>query len=78
MITLKDAQHNLKHRIPFNAGNLTAIDNAGSYEVYSYQTVIAWCPSFGATAEDSTVTDTKYSVTTSKHANIVRRAWGLL
>lgn len=79
MITLKEAQLALARRESFDAGNLWARDNFGSYEVYSYALLIATSPTIPyASAEHSQVLDQAYgrSVTTSKHANIVKKAWG--
>lgn len=75
MITLKEAQEALKARQPFNAGNLTARDNWGCYEVSSYGVVIAYYSPFVdyKIAQDAY----KWSKTTSKHANIVKKAWGI-
>jgi hypothetical protein len=81
MLTLKEAQEALSNRQPFNAGNLSARDNGGSYEVFSYLALIAHSPSFVylGIEEDSKITPNAYnhSQTTSKHANIVKKAWGL-
>lgn len=81
MITLKEAQEALQARKPFNAGNLSARDNGGSYEVFSYFALIAHSPSFvylGIEA-DSVISPNAYnhSQTTSKHANLVKKAWGI-
>lgn len=85
MITLKEASQELATRQPFNAGNLTAtiergLDENGLeipvYVVRSYGTAIAdSSPFFG----NFKVYPSAYhhSQTTSKHANIVARAWGL-
>lgn len=47
--------------------------NTGVYEVFSYSTLIATANGLDAINLDSR----KYSVTTSKHQNIIRRAWGV-
>jgi hypothetical protein len=80
MLTLNDAKHELGKRRSFNAGNLTAVDNFGSYEVYSYGVLIAHSPSFVSNISKGVVLESAYthSQTTSKHANIVKRAWGLI
>lgn len=79
MITLKDAIHNLENNIPFNAGNLTANIEDGDallYVVRSYGVAIADRPLF---INNAGIYPDAYShsKTTSKHANIVKRAWGL-
>jgi len=70
-------------RLDGQAWNLLRDDNPG-YVVYSYSTPIAWFVSsrpFGSQWSDSmatkaywTVPDRRYSVTTSRHQNIVRSA----
>jgi hypothetical protein len=48
------------------------IDGKLHYVVYSYQTLIAmYYDGKGA------VIDTKYSTTTSRHQNVIRKAWGI-
>lgn len=78
--------HAIADRKPFNAGNLTGgdfhstgimpsdlarsvRDDAPDYVVYSYSTPIAWHGSRGWI-----VPARKYSVTTSNHQGVVRRA----
>ena len=78
-LTLKDAEYNLSIRHPFNAGNLTgAIEDGDAllYVVRSYGVAIADCPVF---IDNPGVYPSAYqhSKTTSKHANIVKRAWNL-
>lgn len=81
MISLQDAKYNLKIRSSFNAGNLTANVESGEkngeevpvYVVRSYGVAIAKCSPFANV--DVWITDTKYSQTTSKHTNLVKKAW---
>jgi hypothetical protein len=79
MKTLKEATNAIAHYETFNAGNLT-----GAYERYdawscgyvvrSYGVLIA--ESYGRVS--ALATDAyNYSQTTSKHANLVKKAWGL-
>jgi len=83
MITLEDAIYNLEIRHPFNAGNLTASVEAGDkdgelvpvYTVRSYGVAIAKGSPFANV--DVWVTDEKFSQTTTKHINLVKRAWGV-
>jgi major membrane immunogen (membrane-anchored lipoprotein) len=75
MITLEQAEEQLAFRQAFNAGNLNAFwavlaDGEMVYCVYSYQTKVAQVDGEGAWVDN-----TKYSQTTSKHQNIIRRAW---
>jgi hypothetical protein len=78
MTTLKQAEHALANREPFTAGNLSARISGGVYEVFSYFTLIGastpYSPSDFAEVMPSAY---EHSVTTSKHANIVKRAWGI-
>lgn len=78
-MNLKEAENAIATRTPFTAGNLSgAIDdrNALLYVVRSYGVAIADIPLF---VDNGGVYPSAYShsKTTSKHANIVKRAWGL-
>jgi len=67
----------LKTLTPFRGNSMTGVfDEWGSFKVYSYSTQIAQAfpTSSGISRKMSTE---KYSVTTSRHQNIIRRAWGL-
>ena len=80
MIAIKETQLLLQMRIPFNGGNFTANFEVGSeggeYVVRSYGVEVArWLPMFGG---ECWVTDKKYSQTTSRHTNLVKKAWGLV
>lgn len=58
---------------PFTHGSCHAyVDNDGQYRVISYTTLVA-------TAKDENfwLSETKFSVTTSRLQNIIRKAWGL-
>lgn len=61
-------------RTPFKGNSCHAIlTEDDRYLVYSYSTLIAeWQPD-----GERIVSDRKYSVTTSRQQNIIRRAWGL-
>lgn len=81
MTTLKQAEALLAERQPFNTGTLTAsIEDNAEYDVVyvvrSYGVAIADCPAF---IDNPGVYPSAYnhSQTTSKHANIVKRAWGI-
>ena len=56
----------------FQGSNLRAEWNNGVYEVYSYRTLMA---SFDPRNGDQFINPNKYSVTTSKHMNYVRRGF---
>jgi hypothetical protein len=75
MLTLKQAQQAIARREPFNAGNLTAEKNDLLYVVKSYGVIIAEDRHYNAYVFESAY---KHSQTTSKHANIIKRAWGLI
>lgn len=72
--TLNQASELLEQREPFTTGTLSArYDTAGNYLVFSYDQMIAGWHNSGRTDLNSNY----YSKTTSKHLNIVKRAWGL-
>jgi len=76
MITLKEAEKALSQLNAFNAGNLSARWESngtmiGTFTVYSYSTPIATLDP----NRSVWFTDKRYSVTTSKHLNIVKKAW---
>jgi hypothetical protein len=78
-MTLKEAEIAISTCTPFNAGNLSGAIEDGEalvYVVRSYGVAIADIPLF---IRNGGVYPTAYShsKTTSKHANIVKRAWGL-
>jgi hypothetical protein len=78
-MTLADATAHLATLTPFNAGNLTATIEDGdalTYVVRSYGVAIADAPLF---IDNKGVYPSAYthSKTTSKHANLVKKAWSL-
>ena len=78
MATLKQASELLADRQPFTAGNLSARVSGGVYEVFSYFTLIAVSTPYSpADLAELMPTAYNHSKTTSKHANIIKRAWGL-
>ena len=79
-ITLKQAEERIANRAPFWTDTLT-----GAWERYDNDTEGYVVRSYGVLIAESynryngLATDAyNYSVTTSKHANIVKRAWGLV
>lgn len=78
MQSYKVIEQKLKELAPFKGNSLTGeVDLYGALRVWSYQTHIgtAW-PIEGGIAV--TVFDQrKYSTTTSRHQNLIRRAWGI-
>jgi len=79
MITIKQAEQAITMMKPFNAGNLRGEWYEGYerpfYAVYSYAEKIA--EQEGDSPEHRWLTEEKFSQTTSKHLNIVKRAWGI-
>lgn len=74
MDNYSDIAHKLANYQPIRGNSLTAYwDNAGNYQVLSYQTLIATSRRDGVNWLDAR----KYSVTTSRHQNLIRNAWGL-
>jgi len=73
--TLKQAEQLLATQQPFTTGTLSAkYDSAGNYCVFSYDTLIAGITKNGGIE----LNEKKYSVTTSKHLNIIKRAWEVM
>jgi len=64
----------LANREPFNGNSLRAYWSGSDYRVVSYSTMIA---AYLADESKTYFNDTKYSVTTSRHQNLIRRAWGI-
>jgi hypothetical protein len=77
MDTMRTIERKLRHLEQFSGANLRSdvlsIDGELHYVVYSYRTLIAMYGPIGSGA----VIDTKYSPTTTRHQNLIRRAWGL-
>jgi hypothetical protein len=57
----------------FRGNSLNAFYFGGVYKVYSYTTLIAEVGNMG----NKLVSENKYSVTTSRHQNLIKKAWGL-
>lgn len=73
--TLDEAKTLLAERAPFTTGTLSArYGDNGNYLVYSYNALIAWSGDTTSLIYDNAY---NHSKTTSKHANIVAKAWGL-
>ncbi len=59
---------------PYKHGSSYAyVDQYGNYQIVSYSTLIATAHTDGKTYLDTS----KYSMTTSRLQNIIKRAWGL-
>jgi hypothetical protein len=79
-MTLKQAEQAIANRKGFVSGNLKGIYLAPhTYAVYSYDEEIAVSAQFtdGSWVDGVSKFAYIWSKTTSKHANIVKRAWGL-
>jgi hypothetical protein len=59
---------------PFKHGSHHANSDGETYEIYSYSTRIA---TYDYATGVITFNERKYSMTTSRLQNIIRRAWGL-
>lgn len=71
--TLEQAEQHLAQDLGFNTGTLQAwVTEGNRYEVRSYAELIAW-----RKGSEVWVTDKKFSQTTSRHTNLVKRAWGI-
>lgn len=72
MPNYKQVEQLLKERKPFkHTDSMHAEIDGDTYKIYSYRTLIA---SYNFETEKWWIDDTRYSVTTSKQQNIVRRA----
>ena len=83
MDNYKTIETKLANREPFNGNSLRAIAEETwgnfTYKVYSYNTLIASKSWDGAEGEWHTwVSPDKYSQTTSRQQNLIRRAWELV
>ena len=84
MYTLKQASESIANRYNFNAGNLSGqwqlMDSLDEpkFVVFSYGVAIGISLDTRLGRKDYVPLDAyNHSQTTSKHANIVKRAWGL-
>ena len=73
MDNYKTIEQKLRNLEPFRGNTLTGVYVGEVYKIFSYSTLIAEVGNMG----NKLINDTKYSVTTSKHQNIIRRAWGI-
>jgi hypothetical protein len=79
MVTMKEAETLITALVPFNAGTLTGgweryDDTSNGYVVRSYGVLIAETyNNYNGLSTDAY----SFSKTTSKHANMVKRAWQL-
>ena len=83
MLTIKQGANILAQYEPFHSGNFYAIRRCNEWgmftewlDVYSYD---QWIATYNYVLYSGIVFDDAYdhSKTTSKHANLVKKAWGL-
>jgi hypothetical protein len=60
--------------MPFNGNSLTAYWEGDTYRVVSYATLIA---TYNRETKAEWINPNKYSVTTSKQQNLIRRTWAV-
>lgn len=79
MDSYKAIEPKLRNGETFRGNTLTGIWDSDSltYSVYSYETLIGTMKRMPDKGIAIWVNPNKYSVTTSKHQNIIRRAWGV-
>jgi hypothetical protein len=80
MQSYKEIEQRLRNLEPFRGNSLHAIKNldSNSLEVYSYSTLIATAHAPSSEKRVYWLNQSKYSVTTSRHQNLIRRAWRLI
>ena len=74
MDNYKTIERKLRNREPFKGNSMWARVEDDTYTVYSYSTKIAWHNTQFLT---HFISSDKYSVTTSRHQNLIRRAWAI-
>ena len=71
MDSYKVIEHKLDTLTPFKGNSMSGMWHGGTFVVYSYNTPIGYSNLSGFAIEDR-----KYTVTTSRHQNLLRRVWG--
>ena len=66
-------EERLARFVPFNGNSMSGAWDDDVFFVYSYSTIIA---SHHSKDDTRFLNSKKYSATTTRHQNIVRRAWG--
>lgn len=79
MDSYKVIEYKLRNLEPFRGNTLSGYYNEenGKLDVYSYNTTIGQALFINGEIVVDYFNPAKYSVTTSKHQNIIRRAWGV-
>jgi len=74
MDNYKTIESKLRKQESFRGNSMTASSFGELYQVDSYNTLIA---SYNVKTGEVWLNPTKYSVTTSRHQNLIRKAWGI-
>jgi hypothetical protein len=79
MDNYKAIEQKLANLEPFRGNSMTAFwnDNKGGLDVYSYNTCIGQALVINGQIVIDYFNRNKYSTTTSRHQNLIRRAWGV-
>jgi hypothetical protein len=72
MDNYKSIEQKLIEYKPFKGNSMVAFWKGSTYLVYSYNTLIAVADPDGMNYDPR-----KYSTTTSRHQNLIRKAWGI-
>jgi hypothetical protein len=71
MQSYKEIEQRLDTLTPFKGNSMSGVWHGNTFIVYSYKTPIGYSSLSGFAIEER-----KYSVTTSRHQNLLRRVWG--
>ena len=77
MDNYKSIERKLANGEAFNGNTMSASWSYGVYTVWSYNEPIAEATRTFFGVSPKWITPDKFSVTTSKHTNLVRRVWGI-
>ena len=79
MDNYKTIEQKLRNLEPFHGNSLSGYwnDNKGGLDVSSYNTTIGQALFINGEIVVDYFNANKYSVTTSRHQNLIRRAWGI-
>jgi hypothetical protein len=72
MDNYKTIEQKLQTLTPFKGNSLSGYWDGEVFRVFSYSTLIAVTQPSGRV-----IASKKYSTTTSRHQNLIRRAWGI-
>lgn len=77
MDSYKTIEHRLAKLEPFRGNSMTGKWEDRFFRVYSYSTLIAEWPLIEGITGEVRFDGRRYSVTTSRHQNLIKKAWGL-